>query len=91
MSESNPTQKGPNIVPPPAEGSAPTPPHCPGCGEPLPGIYLYLFQLAQPAPHPVLLFQAICCPRQGCLTAITILPAGQVANQIQTPGSAWPI
>lgn len=90
MSETNPTQKAPSIVKPPAIGTAPPPPKCPGCGEPLPGIYLYVFQLAQPAPLPVLLFQAICCPREDCLTAITILPAGEVANQIQTPGSIWP-
>lgn len=89
MSDQNPTQKGPSIVKPPAEGAAPPAPKCPGCGEPMPGIYLYVFQLAQPAPLPVLLFQAMCCPREDCLTAITILPAGEVPNKIQTPGSPW--
>jgi hypothetical protein len=80
------SEQKPQIVKPPAEGEPPPAPTCPVCKRPMPGIYLYTFQLGQPAPLPTLMYQAICCPLEDCLAAVTILPAGQIAPKISGPG-----
>jgi hypothetical protein len=85
MSDQNPTQKGPQLVKPPAEGEAPPQPICPRCGRNLVGLFLYAFTLPQPAPKPTLLFQSVNCPHADCRCNLAVYPAGQIEPQISLP------
>jgi hypothetical protein len=85
MSEQNPTQKGPQIVKPPAEGQEPPKPTCPACRRDLVGLFMYAFQLGQGPSLPTLVFQSVNCPHEDCRCCLGVYPTGQIEPQITRP------
>jgi hypothetical protein len=66
-------------------------PRCPRCGEEIPGLYLYVFNMRGPGAQEVLVFQAVCCPFEQCHCVFSVYFVGKQQGAIAHPsGAGWP-
>lgn len=64
-------------------------PTCPKCGGEIPFFYFYVYKLQ--STRSTMVFQASCCPHANCRAICMVLPIGEEASSIATPGqSSWP-